>query len=68
MGKKKDDGGTARVMIPVRIEPELKDRIDRILYWSPRGRSMQSIAEAAIRAAVEKIEKAEGPFEPLPSE
>jgi len=52
--------------ILVIVAADLHQRIKRILYWMPKGRTLQSICADAIEKAVTEIEAAEGPFKAVP--
>ncbi len=58
-----------RKPILLRLEPELRDRLDRILWHANRGRTIQSLCVAAIRHMVSRVEEVENggnEFPPIP--
>lgn len=70
MAKKKTDK-ERRIQIPVRLEAAWADRLDRIIYWTGRGRTKQNLLEKAVKRLIEEIEREENrgkSFNPIPKE
>ncbi len=65
MAKKKDEEAK-RIQVPVRLDVETADRLDRIIWHTGKGRSKQNLLEMAVKDLIAKIEEEENDGEPFP--
>jgi len=53
-----------RKQLPVRLDPELMERVRNCVFWTP-GATLCSVVEAALVAYLDKVEKKHGSAFPI---